>query len=56
MKYAFELGSSAMIYILSFIKIHSAFKNLTGGGDTQIHRQHGDRINLFYFFKIRKVD
>jgi hypothetical protein len=24
-------------------------------GDSQTHRQYGDLISLFYFFKIRKV-
>jgi hypothetical protein len=44
MKYAAEMGSGAMIFIPSFIKIGS------GIGDSQTHRQHGDRINLLLFF------
>jgi hypothetical protein len=40
MKYAVEMGSGAMIYIPSFIKIGSALQKLMGGGgDTQTHRQ-----------------
>jgi hypothetical protein len=32
MKYAVEMGSGAMIYIPSFIKIGSGIQHLTGGG------------------------
>jgi hypothetical protein len=40
MKYAFEMGSGAMIYIPSFIKIGSGIQKLMGRGytDTQGHR------------------
>jgi hypothetical protein len=34
-KYAVEMGSGAMIYLLGFIKIGSGIKNLMG--DTQIY-------------------
>jgi hypothetical protein len=52
MKYAVEIGSGAMIYIPSFIKIGSAIEKLIGG----IHRQHGDHRRLtFIFFKIRNT-
>jgi hypothetical protein len=47
MKYAAEMCPGAMIYIQSFIRIVSAIQNLMGGG---IHRQHGDRIRLGFFF------
>jgi hypothetical protein len=47
MKYAVEMGSGAMIYIPSFIKIGSGTQQLIGG----IHRQHGDIISLFLFFQ-----
>jgi hypothetical protein len=54
MKYAVELGSGAMIYRRSFIKIDLGIKKLVGG----IHR-HTDSMAVsqayFYFFKIRKV-
>jgi hypothetical protein len=40
MKYAVEVGSGAMIYITSFIKIGSAIRKLIRG-ETQTHRQHG---------------
>jgi hypothetical protein len=36
MKYAVEMGSDAMMYIPSFIKIGSGIKKVLGGGDTQI--------------------
>jgi hypothetical protein len=45
MKYAVEVGSGAIIYIPSFIKIGSSIHKLTGE-DTQTHRQDGDRISL----------
>jgi hypothetical protein len=54
MKYAVEMGSGAMAYIPSFIKIASGVQKLTGRG-SQILRQHGYYINLLYFFKIRQV-
>jgi hypothetical protein len=41
MKYAVEMGSGAMIYILSFIKIGSVILKLIGG----IHR-HTDRKEI----------
>jgi hypothetical protein len=47
MKYAVEMGSGAMIYIPSFTEIGSGIQKLTGG----IHRQQGDLISLFLFFK-----
>jgi hypothetical protein len=43
MKYAAEMGSGAMIYIPSFIKIGSGIQKLTGR-DSQTHRQHGDHL------------
>jgi hypothetical protein len=52
MKYAVEMGSGAMIYILRFIKIGSGVQNLMGGGG---HRQHGDLISLLLSFKIKKA-
>jgi hypothetical protein len=52
MKYTNEMGSSAMIYIPSFIKIGLGIQKLIGGvGDSQ----QGDLISLFYFFKTRKI-
>jgi hypothetical protein len=44
MKYAFEIGSSAMIYI----KIGSGIQKLMRG-DSQTHRQHGDIISVLLF-------
>jgi hypothetical protein len=50
MKYAVEMGSGAMIYILSFKKIGSATRNVDKE-DTQTHRHHGDLISLLLFFQ-----
>jgi hypothetical protein len=47
MKYAVEMGSSAMIYIPSFIKIGLAIKKLIRG----IHRSHKPTL----IFLIKKV-
>jgi hypothetical protein len=49
MKYAVEMGSGAMTYIPSFMKIGSGIQKLIGG-DIQTHRQHGERISLLSFF------
>jgi hypothetical protein len=54
MKYDVEVSSGAMIYIPSFIKIGSGIQKLIGR-DSQIHRQHGDRISLLSYLKARKV-
>jgi hypothetical protein len=43
---AVEMGSGAMIYIPSFIKIGSVIQKLMGAGDSRTHRQHGDRLSL----------
>jgi hypothetical protein len=49
MKYSVEMGSGAMIYIPSFIKIGSSIQNLIRGRG--VHRQqHGDLISLLLFF------
>jgi hypothetical protein len=49
MKYAVEMGSGAVMYIPSFIKIGSSIQNLVG----EIHR-HTDSKEIayacFYFF------
>jgi hypothetical protein len=45
MKYAVEMGSSAMIYTPSFMKIRSGILKLMRG-DSQTYRQHGDCISL----------
>jgi hypothetical protein len=47
MKYAFEMGSGAMIYIPSFIKTGSAIQKFIWG----THRQHDDSISLLLFFQ-----
>jgi hypothetical protein len=49
MKHPIEMDSGAMIYISDFIKIGSAIQKLIRG-DTQTHREHGDRISLLSFF------
>jgi hypothetical protein len=51
MKYAVEMGSGAMIFIPSFIKIGSAIEKLTGENtDTQ----YGDCMSLLLFYKKKK--
>jgi hypothetical protein len=47
------MGSGAMIYKASFIKIGSGIQKLFGRGGIyiQTHRQHGDRISLLLFFQ-----
>jgi hypothetical protein len=42
MKYAVEIGSGAMIYIPSFIKIGLGIRKLIWG----IYIQHGDHISI----------
>jgi hypothetical protein len=46
MKYAVEMGSVAMVYISSFIKIGSGIQKLMGRGNAQTYRRDGDRISL----------
>jgi hypothetical protein len=46
MKYAVEMSSGVMIYIPYWLR-HSK----VNGGDTLMHRQHGDRISLFFLIK-----
>jgi hypothetical protein len=46
-KYAAEMGSGAMIYIPSFVKIDSGIQKLMwGGGDTQTHTQKNKKSRL----------
>jgi hypothetical protein len=51
MKYSVEMGSGAVIYVPSFVKIGSGIQKLIGGR----HRQQGDLISLLIFYKIRYV-
>jgi hypothetical protein len=55
MKYAAEMGLGAMIYsyIPSSIKTGSGTRELVWG-DSETHREHGDRISLLYFFQNKK--
>jgi hypothetical protein len=46
--YAIEMGSRAIIYIPSFIKINSWIEELIRG-DSQEHRQHDGVIILLLF-------
>jgi hypothetical protein len=57
MNHAVDMGSCAMIYVPSFIKIGSGTQTLIGVDtqtrgrtDTQTNRQHGDRISKILFF------
>jgi hypothetical protein len=49
------MGSAAVIYVQSFIKIGSGIQKLIGGIHTHTHGQQRDLISLIYFSKIRKV-
>jgi hypothetical protein len=53
MMYVIEVGSGAMIYILSFIMISSGIQNLKRrrGECMKRHRPQGDFISLFLFFQ-----
>jgi hypothetical protein len=51
MKYAVEMGPGAVIYIPSFVKIGYGIRTLMGRGDSETHRQHGDRISLLSVFQ-----
>jgi hypothetical protein len=57
MRYAIEMGSGAMTYIPSFIKIGSGIQKLMWGGgftDTQTgYRSHS--LTFIFFFKITKI-
>jgi hypothetical protein len=48
MKDPVEMGSGAMIYRATFIKIGFGIQKLRG--DSQAHRQHGDLTSLLLFF------
>jgi hypothetical protein len=48
MKYAIDMGSGAMIYIPSFMKIGPGVQKLLKR-DTQTHRQHDDLISILVF-------
>jgi hypothetical protein len=48
MKYTIEMGSGAIIYLPSFIKIGSGIQKLRG--DIETHRQDGDSISLLFYF------
>jgi hypothetical protein len=47
MKYAVEMGSGAMVFVPSVIKIGSGILKLIG----VIHGQNGDRVSLHLFFQ-----
>jgi hypothetical protein len=51
--YAVEMGSGAMIYILSFIQIGSGIQKLIGGIHiyTHTYEKEVDLISLFLFFQ-----
>jgi hypothetical protein len=51
MKYTIEMGSGALIYIPSFIKIGSGIQKVVGGEGCIDHRQHGDLISLPLLFQ-----
>jgi hypothetical protein len=47
MKYTADMGSGAVICIPSFIGDCFGHSEVNVSGDSQIHRQHGNRISLF---------
>jgi hypothetical protein len=49
MKYVVKTGSGAIICISDLIKNVLGIQKFIGR-DTQTNRQHGERINLLYFF------
>jgi hypothetical protein len=51
-KVAVEIGPATMIYT-KFYKDWFRYSKVDGGGDT--HKQQGDLITYFHFFKIRKT-
>jgi hypothetical protein len=56
MKYAVEMGSGAMTYITSFIKIGSGIQKFMGGGGvTDTDSMVISQAYYYFFFKIRKV-
>jgi hypothetical protein len=55
MKYVVEMGSGAMVYIPSFIKVGSDLQTLLTGIYIPTCRQQSDLICLILFLKIRKV-
>jgi hypothetical protein len=51
MKYAVEMGSGAMIYIPSFIKIGSGIEKMVGGGFIDTQTAWGSHMRtIIYFF------
>jgi hypothetical protein len=49
MKYDFELGSSAMIYIPSFINIGSVIQKLEGGGGLHRHSMESRKPTFIFY-------
>jgi hypothetical protein len=49
------MGSGAVIYVPSFIKIGSSIQTLLTDARKHTHKQKRDLISLFHFSKIRKV-
>jgi hypothetical protein len=54
MKYAVEVGSHAMIYIPSFIKIYTGIQKLLQGIQIQTHRQQCDLISTPLFSQTKE--
>jgi hypothetical protein len=54
MKYAVEIGSSAMTYVTKLHK-DSIVHSKVDRGEPQTHRDQGDLLYLFLFFKIGEV-
>jgi hypothetical protein len=50
MKYVVEMGSGATIYVSSLTETSSAIQKLVLG-DTDTHKEYGDRISLLSFLQ-----
>jgi hypothetical protein len=49
------MGSGAVIYVPSFIKIGSGIRKLTGGGGGGAHKKQGYNKNQLLFFKNKEI-
>lgn len=54
MKYAVDMGSGALIYTVSLIRIGSAILNLMGGDTIQTDTQPGDLISRILLFETKE--
>jgi hypothetical protein len=55
MKHTVKMGSGALVYIPSFIKIGSGLQTLLMGIHIPAHRQQSDLICLLLFLKNKEI-